>query len=81
MGYNLNIRPNAKSGDVIIALSRLEMWEEWGDPNKKSISALQKDDLAFVIEDLTGVGGNGVKVFTSDGKIGWINIYFVKRVE
>lgn len=49
----------------------VNLWSDWGNL-QSLVGQMYKDDLAFVIESNTHKGGNGTRVITSRGIVGWV---------
>jgi hypothetical protein len=60
----------------------LPMYDEWLSINSVSYEHLSYrcDRLVIIDASLIQSGGNGVRVLTTTGKIGWVHSYTLKRV-
>jgi hypothetical protein len=61
-------------------LTKIPIFGHWGSKNKpfpRQISEFNTTDIAIIIQDLHHQGGNGCKILTSNGTIGWINIHMI----
>lgn len=74
-------------GDLVTIIPQLgedmPMFAWWGSKTlgyPTICDKMLRDELAIVIEDLHVRGGNGVRILTSTGKIGWVNVCFLTRL-
>lgn len=72
-------------GNLIILdkiFTTIPIFPYWGSKDKNfpaQISNFNTTDIAIIIEDLLHQGGNGCKILTSNGIIGWINIHMISH--
>lgn len=79
---------NPQVGDLVQTVFqssgyRLEVYEWWGSkergfPEKNHFMA--SGDIGVVLESLENQGGNGCKIMLQDGRVGWANVNYLKRL-
>jgi len=73
------------TGNLIILdknLTKIPIFPYWGSKNApfpRQISEFNTTDIAIIIQDLHHQGGNGCKILTSNGTIGWVNIHMISH--
>ena len=75
-----------ETGDLVRLDSRkddfsLPMFPKWESGGYETrIGEFKYGELAVILEDLP-TNGNGCKILTQCGKVGWVNVHFLKRVK
>lgn len=73
-----------ESGDMVRLDSRaglrsILVFSSWNFLNQSS--EFKSNEFALVLEDQHSTGGNGCKILTSDGRVGWVNVKVLERVK
>jgi hypothetical protein len=71
-------------GDMVRLDSRTGLretlvFDTWNSSNPSS--EFKSIEFALVLEDQHSTGGNGCKILTQDGRVGWVNVKFLERVK
>jgi hypothetical protein len=76
----------ARTGDLVVpdlqmGTSGISEW--WGSKTLglPPIFGYFDSGSALVLEDLHHQGGNGCRILTSDGRVGWVNVVYLRVVE
>lgn len=57
-----------------------EAWGGKGKPFPKRVGEIKSGEFAIVLESLSHQGGNGCKLLTESGKVGWANLNLLKTI-
>lgn len=77
---------NPKVGELVQSVLQItdlpvfDGWDEFDSFDPKKIYDLRSDEIGIVIESLEERGGNGCKILFQSGKVGWVNINYLKRL-
>lgn len=62
----------------------ISMYPYWGSKATgvpEHLGYFRHENFGFVLESLVPEGGNGVRILTNDGRVGWVNVYYLYPVK
>jgi hypothetical protein len=59
----------------------IPLFNKWGTKSNEEVARLNSDEIALVLKDQHETGGNGCKIITQNGEIGWVNVKLMAVVK
>jgi len=74
-----------KRGDMVrITVSpHIFLYPFWGSKDlgfPGECGRFWEDEIGLILDSYIPQGGNGARVLTSRGSVGWVNVYFIKAL-